>query len=123
MSHHQSKTLTFVSRRPPYGGENSQVCLELVLASAVFDQRVHYVFVEDGVYQLLASQQPDGIGSKNLGASLGALELYGVDKVYVDQQSLLARNLTSKDLIVYAEILDDEKLRSLIRESDVVFNL
>jgi len=123
MADAERKSLTFISRKAPYGNENSQVCLDMVLASSVYEQQVNYLFLEDGVYQLLKSQQPSSIASKNLAASLTALEVYGVEKVYVEEDSLQARNLDSKDLILPVEILDSEQMKILIRDSHVVFNL
>jgi len=123
MTDTERKNLTFISRKMPYGTENSQVCLEVVLACSVYEQQVNYLFLGDGIYQLLKSQQPSAIAGKNLAASLTALELYGVEKVYLDKDSLLDRNLSVKDLILPVEILDSEQLRTLIRDSDVVFNL
>ena len=117
------KSITFISRQAPYGSETSQVCLDLVLASAVYEQQVNYLFLDDGIYQLLKSQQPTAIGSKNLANALTALELYGVEKIYVDRQSLEQRNLNAEDLIMPAEILNADELRLLVRESDAVFNL
>ena len=118
-----SKSVTFISRNPPYGQENAQICLELVLAAAVFDQAVSYLFLDDGVYQLMKSQQPDELPAKNLSANLQALGLYGVEKVYVDGESLRARNLTAADLAVEVEIVEGAELGALIRDADKVFNL
>lgn len=117
------KSITLISRAAPYGTENSQVCLDLVLASAVYEQQVNYLFLDDGVYQLLKSQQPAAIASKNVSAALTALEIYGVEKIYVDRDSLQERNLDVEELILAVEILDSGQLKTLIRESDTVFTL
>jgi tRNA 2-thiouridine synthesizing protein C len=123
MTDNGKKIFTFISRQMPYGSESSQVCLDLVLACSVYDQQVNYLFLGDGVYQLMKSQQPAGIGNKNLAASLTALEIYGVEKVFADGDSLRNRNLAKEDLVVPVEVIDADQLRSLIRSSDSVFNL
>ena len=123
MSSPDRKTFTFISRHGPYGSDNAHVCLELVLATAVFGQVVHYLFIDDGVYQLLKDQQADALSSKNLSANLQALALYGVEKVYVDRDSLEARNLTTDNLILPAELLNSEQSSALIRQADTVFSL
>ena len=123
MNDSERKSITFISRNPPYGTESSQICLDLVLASSVYEQQVIYLFLDDGVYQLLKSQQSSAIGSKNIASSLTALELYGVEKVYVEGKSLQDRNLNVEDLILPVEILEPDALRTLIRDSDMVFNL
>ncbi len=123
MTETKIKTVTFISRSVPYGSESSQICLELVLAFSVYDQEINYIFLEDGVYQLLKSQHSAGIDSKNLGASLTALEIYGVERVFVDSESMARRNLHEEELIVPAQPLNADQIRSLIRSSDAVFNL
>lgn len=117
------KSFTLVSRQAPYGTDGAQICLELALAAAVYEQRVNYLFVEDGVYQLLGPQQPDAIASKNLLAALQALEVYGVDTVYVHRQSLESRGLAVTDLALEVELVDDEQVTRLVRAADMVFSL
>ena len=117
------KSITFISRHAPYGSDNAQVCLELVLAHAVYEQTINYLVLDDGVYQLLGSQRPDAISNKCLAAHLQALELYGVERVYVDRQSLEQRNLSVSDLILTADVLDSHQVSTLIRAADVVFSL
>jgi len=119
----QKKSLTFISRHPPYGKDNAWICLDLVLASSVFEQKVNYLFMGDGVFQLIAGQQTDGIESKNLVASLSALELYGVENVFVDSLSLTERNLSSDDLAIQVEVLDAVQVEKLVNDADQVFNL
>ena len=117
------KKLTFISRRAPYAEDYPRACLDMVMAAAVFEQDVSYLFLGDGVYQLLPEQQADAIRSKSLGAHLGALSLYGVEKLYVDGPALASRELDPEALAVPAEVLDQEALQELIADSDQVFVL
>ena len=123
MAEPAKKSLTLVSRSAPYGTENAQVCLDVVLAGSVFDQQVNYLFLGDGVYQLLNSQQASSIDCKNLAGAFEALELYGVDQVYVDELSLQQRGLNVDDLVLAVKPLNDDQLRVLIRTSDLVLSL
>ncbi|MDT8428800.1 MAG: sulfurtransferase complex subunit TusC [Pseudomonadales bacterium] len=119
-----NKTITFISRRAPYSTEHAKACLDMVLAAAVFDQQVHYLFMDDGVYQLLAGQRPENIHNKNLGAALEALPLYGVDSILVEAQSLQERNLTADQLLQTGfRTCSRDELRNLIKASDQVFTL
>ena len=115
--------ITFLSRAAPYGSARPAHCLDMALAAAVFEQPLNYVFLGDGIYQLLKGQQGDIIGSKTLGKTLGALELYGIKKVYVCQQSLSQRSLSADDLVVPVSLASHEDLQGLIAESACVFNL
>jgi len=117
------KSITFLSRSAPYGHNNSQLCLDMALASAVFEQEVNYVFIDDGVYQLLKNQDASSIQTKTLGNALETLELYGIENVCVDEESLNSRNLNSHDLLAEFKLVNKEAIQSLIQQSDNVFNL
>jgi len=117
------KTLTFIARQAPYGSSKPKACQDMVLSAAVFEQDINYVFMDDGVYQLLKHQKPDGIPAKNVSAALTALELYGVKNVFVDSDSLHERGLATEDLLVPVELCDTARLRDMIHASDMVFAL
>jgi tRNA 2-thiouridine synthesizing protein C len=119
----QKQTLTFISRLAPYGRNEPQLCLEMALAAAVFEQKVNYVFLDDGVFQLLTQQNAEHINSKTLANMLEAMDLYGIENVYVDEQSLEQRKLQAADLIIAATPLNRTSLTALIDQSDCVFNL
>jgi len=117
------KAITFLSRCPPYGNIRPQLCLEMVLASAAFDQQVNYVFLDDGVYQLLKAQNASALGQKTLGNAFEALSLYGVENVIVDEESLSKRSISISDLVIPVQLSNREQITSLIANSLSVFNL
>ncbi|NQV70222.1 MAG: sulfurtransferase complex subunit TusC [Pseudohongiella sp.] len=117
------KSITFISRSAPYGRDNSQLCLEMALACAVFEQNVNYVFLDDGVYQLVGAQNASAIDAKTLGNALETLELYGIENICVDEDSLNQRNLMAKDLLGEFKLVNRSLITALIRQSDCVFNL
>ena len=116
-------TITFISRSSPYGQNQAHLCLDMALASAVFDQQVNYVFLEDGVFQLLNSQNAESINSKTIGNAIETLDLYGIEKLFVDENSLSKRNIKQSDLILDVEVVARSKISELIDQSDTVFNL
>jgi tRNA 2-thiouridine synthesizing protein C len=117
------KSVTFISRHAPYGVNNARLTLDMALASAVFGQNVSYVFMQDGIYQLLKNQHADGIHSKTLGKALETLSLYGIDEVCVDAESLAERNIQSSELIKDVQLVSRVEIAKLIDEADAVFNL
>ncbi|MCY4358072.1 MAG: sulfurtransferase complex subunit TusC [Gammaproteobacteria bacterium] len=119
----KAQTFIFLSRSAPYGSHRSQLCLDAVLAAAVFEQTVHYIFLDDGVYQLLKEQDASAINRKTLGKTLQSLELYGVNQVYVDGESLNYRGLGTQDLLLPATEINAPGIRLLLRNADHVFNL
>ena len=116
------KRFMYVNRRAPYGTIYALECLELVLAAAAFDQDISVVFLDDGVFQLKKNQDTTGIGMKNFSRAYGALDDYGVKKIYVEKESLDARGLTAADLVIPAEVLAAEDLREIMSQQDVVIS-
>lgn len=116
------KRFMLVNRKAPYGTIYALESLEVVLIAAAFDQDVSLVFVDDGVYQLKKGQQTKEIGQKNFSPTYRALEGYDIEKLYVEQESLEARGLTTDDLLVPVEVLSSAKLSALMEEQDVVLS-
>lgn len=117
------KNLLFLARSGPYGSSRARALTDMVLSAAVFDQEIHYVFLDDGVGQLLADQQPAGIAAKNTSAALTALELYGVERVYVHESSLQERGLDTHPLLIDVERCDNARIQELLAQADHVFTL
>jgi tRNA 2-thiouridine synthesizing protein C len=122
MSEGTRKKFMFVNRTAPYGSVYALESLEVVLITAAFDQDVSLVFVDDGVFQLKRGQQTKGIETKNFSPAYRALEGYDVEKLYVDEASLLARGLTPGDLIVDVTVLPSRELGALMDDQDVVLS-
>lgn len=94
--------------------------MDMVLASAVFEQQIHYVFMDDGVWQLVRGHAPEGIEAKNTMSALQALELYGVDNIYALDESLACRGLDVSQLQIPVRVCTRAELSNIIRQSDVV---
>jgi tRNA 2-thiouridine synthesizing protein C len=92
----------------------------MVMTAAVFDQRVKLLFCNDGVYQLLADQDGTACGMKTLARQLPALDLYGIEQVYVAESALQERGLQERDLLQAVTVLSCDQMRILIAESNAV---
>ena len=119
----QRKILTFVSRYAPYGSNKAKLTIDAALAAAVFEQEINFLFMDDGVFQLLQNQNAELITLKSIGNVLETFELYGIEQVLVDGSSLEKRCLTPTSLAIPVKILKAEELQRLIAKSDVVINL
>ncbi|MFK7863972.1 MAG: sulfurtransferase complex subunit TusC [Pseudohongiellaceae bacterium] len=117
------KVLAVVTRHAPYGSHKAQQSLDIALAAAVFEQTVNYIFIGDGVFQLIKHQNATSIQSKTLTNALGTLDLYGIESVYADRASLVERNLDVADLALGAKIIDQDEISNLLKSSDNIFNL
>ena len=119
----QHKTLTFITRQAPYGTNKAKLVMDAALAAAVFEQQVNFLFMDDGVFQLVQNQNAEFILSKTAGRALETLELYGIEQVLVDATSLEERDLAAEDLSIPVKILKAEQVQQLTTSSDVVINL
>jgi tRNA 2-thiouridine synthesizing protein C len=116
------KKLLFISHKAPYGSFAAKEALDAVLASAAFGQDISLLFKGDGVYQLLPQQNAPLLERKNIGAILGALELYEVKKVFVCEQSLLERGLKNIKPVIEVHALDSPSLQILLSEQDHILS-
>ena len=119
----QHMTLTFITRQAPYGNNKAKLVMDAALAAAVFEQQVNFLFMDDGVFQLIQNQNAELISSKTIGKALGTLELYGIEQVLVDAASLQERHIAADDLSIPVKILKAKEVRQLTINSDVVINL
>lgn len=117
-----TKKFCYINRKAPYGTVYALESLEVVLISAAFEQDVSVVFIDDGIYQLTKGQDTDGIGMKNFSPTYRALEMYDVEKLYVEKESLEERGMTVDDLIVPVEVLSSAQLQDLVEDQDVVLS-
>ena len=119
----QQKTLTFITRQAPYGNNKAKLVMDVALAAAVFEQEINFLFMDDGVFQLIQNQNAEFISSKTTGRALETLELYGIEQVLVDAASLQERHIAADDLSIPVRVLKAEEVRQLTTNSDVVINL
>jgi len=116
------KKFLYVNRRAPHGSIYAQESLETVLIGAAFDQDVSVLFIDDGVYQLKKDQTPDAMEMKNFSKTFRALEMYDVEKLFVDQSSLDERALTVDDLLVDVEVIPSADVPALVDQHDVILS-
>ena len=116
------KKFLYVNRRQPHGTVYALESLETVLIGAAFDQDVSMLFIDDGVYQLKKEQSPDGLDMKNFSKTYRALEMYDVEKLFVERESLEERGLSTDDLLVDVEVIAGAEVKALVDQHDVVLS-
>ncbi len=116
------KKFCYVNRKAPYGTIYALESLEVVLIGAAFEQDVSLCFIDDGVYQLTKGQNTEAAGMKNFSPTYRALEMYDVEKLYVEKESLEARGLSADDLLVDVEVVDAAAMRDLMADQDVMLS-
>lgn len=114
-----SKKILLISRQAPYGKSTAKEAIDIALAASVYDQDIGILFMDDGVFQLLKNQQSDQINQKNIASILPALALYGIENIYVHQESLYNRAITTDDLILdNLQLLNNKDVGSLLNQQD-----
>ena len=116
------KKFLYINRRAPHGTVYAHEALEVVLIGAAFEQDVSLAFIDDGVFQLKKDQDTSEIYTKNFSKIFSALEMYDVEKLYVEKESLESRGLTEDDLSVDVKVIDSSEMKKLITDSEVIFN-
>jgi tRNA 2-thiouridine synthesizing protein C len=116
------KKFMYVNRRAPHGSIYAQESLEVVLVGAAFEQDVSVVFLDDGVYQIRKDQDTSAIGTKNFSKTFRALEMYDVEKLYVEKESMQARGMTEDDLNVAVQVKTSAQIGQLMEDQDVVLS-
>lgn len=116
------KKFLYVNRRLPHGTVYALESLETVLIGAAFDQDVSMLFIDDGVYQLKKEQAPEGIEIKNFSKTYRALEMYDVEKLFVERESLEERGLSVDDLLVDVEVIPGSDVKALVDQHDVILS-
>ena len=117
-----AKKFLCVNRKAPYGTIYALESLEVVLIGAAFEQDVSLAFLGDGVYQLTKGQDTKGLEVKNFSPTYGALEDYGVTKLYVEEEALQARGLSESDLVVPVEIVSAQRMAEIMESQDVILS-
>tara|TARA_B100000242_G_scaffold267475_1_gene216960 strand:- start:605 stop:988 length:384 start_codon:yes stop_codon:yes gene_type:complete len=116
------KKFLYINRRAPHGTIYAHEALEVVLIGAAFEQDVSMAFLDDGVFQLKKDQNTDQINTKNFSKTFSALEMYDVEKLYVEKESLDERGISSDDLAVDVKIISSAEMKQLITDSEVILN-
>jgi tRNA 2-thiouridine synthesizing protein C len=116
------KKFLFVNRKAPYGTIYALESLEVVLICAAFEQDVSLAFLDDGVYEIAKGQDTKKAEMKNFSPTYRALEGYDIEKLFVEKESLDARGLTEKDLLVPVQVLSAADMSKLMDSHDVVLS-
>ncbi|MBA6251700.1 MULTISPECIES: sulfurtransferase complex subunit TusC [unclassified Colwellia] len=100
------KSLAIVNASAPFSAGNAKDSLDVALIFGSYEQAISLYFQGDGVYQLIAKQQPEFIQQKDFLKTLAALEFYDIENIYVCQHSLTQRGLTNDFSIENVAVLD-----------------
>jgi len=121
MSQPKIQKILIVNQSAPYSSGSAKESLDLALAAGTFEQDVSILFTGDACYQLLTAQDPKEVDSKNLNQMLKVLPIYGVEKLFIDEQSLLDRNIKHIDSDLRITKISASETRELYQNASTVF--
>jgi tRNA 2-thiouridine synthesizing protein C len=71
---------------------------------------------------LRKGQSPAALEMKDFSKTYRALDGYGIEKVYVERESLTERGLGEDDLVIPVELIDRAEMARLMDKMDVVLS-
>jgi len=107
-------------RKAPYGTVYTAEGFRTLMGIAVFEMEISVVFVDDGVYALVAGQAPGKLGMKPLGDAFPMLSEFGATDFYVHDESLRERGLTADDLVMDVTIVDSAQVAHILESAGKV---
>lgn len=113
----QHKQILLVFRHAPYGSAIAREGLEAALACGAMGAKASLLYINDGVWQLLTSQQSDAINYKNQAAMTAALPLYGIEDIWIDQDSLDQRGIDGKEIEDFGKVACRAQVQELLSGS------
>jgi tRNA 2-thiouridine synthesizing protein C len=116
------KRFLYVNRKAPHGTIYALEVLEMVLVSAMFEQDVHVAFLDDGVFQIKKNQAPARLEMKDFSKTYRAMDGYGIEKVYVERESMEERGLSPDDFVVPVTVVGRAELTEMMESMDVVLS-
>ncbi len=101
----------------PYGHQGAKECLDIALVLAAFEQNPAILFFDDGILQLLPTSQCPAT-HKHIGKIISALEIYDIDELWVEQESLDRLGLLKEDLSQPVKVISRAKVSDLCSQYD-----
>ena len=113
-----------IFRKGPYGHINSLEGVRIAQGLLVLDVENDAVFIDDGVFNLIKEQNPDGIGHHSVMGALEAMHRYEIP-IYAIESSLKQRGIKPVDLDPKLEvkIITIDDLSELIKEAEATIAL
>ena len=113
-------TVAVLMRKAPYGSVYTAEGFRTLMGIAVFEMDISVVFLDDGVYALLAGQDPGQLDMKPLGDGFPMLRDFGVQRFYVHDESLAERGLTTEDLVMEVEVISSAQIAEIMEAAGKV---
>ena len=115
--------LAILFTQPPFGSSISREGLDALLAVSAFcdEEELAICFLNDGVFNLIANQQPELLLQKDHIATFKLIELYDLTECFVCQESLAERGLGNSELVLKeAQKVSKNRLFEVLHQAEKV---
>ncbi|MFZ5722891.1 MAG: sulfurtransferase complex subunit TusC [Pseudomonadota bacterium] len=113
-------SILLVFRSTPSGSLRAREGIDAALLFSAFVPQLSVLFSGDGVWQLLAGQQPDAIDAAPVASVIAAFPEYDITAIHADAAALAARGIEPARLIAGVRPVDDNAIRELLARHDHV---
>lgn len=112
------KSILYLHRKAPHSTLATREGIDAVLATAAFGVPTALLFLDDGVFQLRKGQTPEPSRLKRTAPMFEALDMYGVEDIFVCQDSLQSRGLAADDLVIPVQTVNTAAIQQLFTRFD-----
>ncbi|WP_368544975.1 sulfurtransferase complex subunit TusC [Enterobacter soli] len=113
--------VAFVFASAPHGSTSGREGLDALLATSALTEDIGVFFIGDGVFQLLAGQNPQAVLARDYIATFKVLPLYDIVTFYVCADSLAARGLTeTSEFVLDVTVLAADAVREQLSHYDTI---
>lgn len=114
--------LAILFTQPPFGSATSREGLDALLAASAFcdEDEILIAFWQDGVFNLLAHQQPEQILQKDHIATFKLIDLYDLTECYACEQSIQQRGLENTELVIAPQLVSQSVLFEKLRQAEKI---
>lgn len=111
----------FVFTEAPYQSARVREGLDAVLLGSAFGIELSVLFTHNAVFSLVSGQHASENGLKPFTKAFAALPDFDVDKIYLDHASALARGIEESHLMLDAQMLEADEIKSLFKQQNRIF--
>ncbi|MCI1900387.1 MAG: sulfurtransferase complex subunit TusC [Enterobacterales bacterium] len=113
--------VAYVFASAPHGNAAGREGLDALLATSALTEDIGVFFIGDGVFQILAGQQPQAVLSRDYISTFKVLPLYDIDTFWVCAASLKERGLDKNvPFVLNVTVLESDALREQLSQFDTV---
>ena len=117
------RTFLFIMNQPPTRTLRVKEWLDMIMTAAAFEQTVSLLFMDDAVWQLYTGATAvHAPACAELQPVYQALELYDINLLWVERESLLSRGIEPSSLLLPVQLIERSRVPELIRGTDYVLN-